>query len=118
VLFFGIGVWLGFIVLDGATYLLLVLTLAVGLSLCRRRDEARRWSPRRSYRGDLRLSARSTGRWPALTGIGSIVGGVLNTLHHVANTKRYIFWLLAGTIFAESSPRHSTSSRRTRCDVS
>jgi hypothetical protein len=28
-LFFGIGVWLGFIVLDGATYLLLVLTLGV-----------------------------------------------------------------------------------------
>lgn len=30
-LFAGIGVWLGFIVLDGATYLLLALTLAVGL---------------------------------------------------------------------------------------
>src|ERR1700730_4657608 len=30
-LFTGIGVWLGFIVLDGATYLLLALTLAAGL---------------------------------------------------------------------------------------
>jgi uncharacterized protein len=30
---FGIGVWLGFIVLDGATYALLVLTLMVGLNL-------------------------------------------------------------------------------------
>ena len=32
-LFTGIGVWLGFIVLDGATYMLLALTLAVGLPL-------------------------------------------------------------------------------------
>jgi hypothetical protein len=32
-LFIGIGGWLGFIVLDGATYLLLALTLAVGLPL-------------------------------------------------------------------------------------
>ncbi len=32
-IFTGIGVWLGFIVLDGATYLLLALTLAVGLPL-------------------------------------------------------------------------------------
>ena len=32
-MFTGIGVWLGFIVLDGATYLLLALTLAVGLPL-------------------------------------------------------------------------------------
>lgn len=30
---FGIGIWLGFIVLDGATYLLLALTLAVGLPI-------------------------------------------------------------------------------------
>src|SRR3954469_17976328 len=34
-IFFGIGVWLGFVVLDGATYLLLALTLAVGLHLTR-----------------------------------------------------------------------------------
>jgi len=32
-LFFAIGVWLGFIVLDGATYLLLALVLSVGLPL-------------------------------------------------------------------------------------
>lgn len=32
-MFLGIGVWLGFIVLDGATYLLLALTLAVGLPI-------------------------------------------------------------------------------------
>ena len=32
-LFFGIGVWLGFIVLDGATYLLLALVITVGLPL-------------------------------------------------------------------------------------
>ena len=32
-IFFGIGVWLGFIVLDGATYLLLALVLAVHLPL-------------------------------------------------------------------------------------
>jgi len=32
-IFTAIGIWLGFIVLDGATYLLLALTLAVGLPL-------------------------------------------------------------------------------------
>lgn len=32
-MFLGIGIWLGFIVLDGATYLLLCLTLAVGLPI-------------------------------------------------------------------------------------
>lgn len=32
-IFLGIGVWLGFVVLDGATYMLLALTLAVGLPL-------------------------------------------------------------------------------------
>ena len=32
-IFAGIGVWLGFIVLDGATYMLLALTLVVGLPL-------------------------------------------------------------------------------------
>jgi len=38
-LFTGIGVWLGFIVLDGATYLLLALTLAVGLHPGERRQK-------------------------------------------------------------------------------
>ena len=38
----------------------------------------------------------------ALTGIGSIVGGVLGAHFTMSpNAKRYIFWLLAGTIFAE-----------------
>ncbi len=32
-IFFGIGIWLGFIVLDGATYMLLALVLVVGLPL-------------------------------------------------------------------------------------
>jgi len=34
-MFFGIGIWLGFIVLDGATYMLLALVLVVGLALVR-----------------------------------------------------------------------------------
>lgn len=34
-LFFVVGIWLGFIVLDGATYLLFVLVLAVGYDLVR-----------------------------------------------------------------------------------
>jgi uncharacterized membrane protein YfcA len=33
VMFFGIGIWLGFIVLDGATYMLLALVIVVGLPL-------------------------------------------------------------------------------------
>ena len=38
----------------------------------------------------------------ALTGAGSIVGGVLGANFTMSpNAKRYVFWLLAGTIFAE-----------------
>ena len=38
----------------------------------------------------------------ALTRAGSIVGGVLGANFTMSpNAKRYVFWLLAGTIFAE-----------------
>jgi uncharacterized membrane protein YfcA len=104
VLFFGIGVWLGFIVLDGATYLLLVLTLAVGLALVPAtavKSAALVASTVVSmvifvYHGEINWTLA------ALTGIGSIVGGVLGAHFTMSpNAKRYIFWLLAGTIFAE-----------------
>ena len=103
-LFFGIGVWLGFIVLDGATYLLLVLTLAVGLSLVPAtavKSAALVASTLVSmvifvYHGEINWTMG------ALTGIGSILGGVLGARFTMSpNAKRYIFWLLAGTIFAE-----------------
>jgi hypothetical protein len=49
VVFCLIGGWLGFIVLDGATYLLLGLTLVLGLPLTRRmRSRARSSCPPRS----------------------------------------------------------------------
>jgi uncharacterized protein len=103
-LFFGIGVWLGFIVLDGATYLLMVLTLAVGLSLV----------PATAVKSAALVASTLVSmvifvfhaeiNWTmaALTGAGSILGGVLGAHFTMSpNAKRYIFWLLAGTIFAE-----------------
>jgi uncharacterized membrane protein YfcA len=104
IFFFGIGVWLGFIVLDGATYLLLVLTLGVGLSLV----------PATAVKSAVLVSSTLVSmvifvfhgeiNWTmaALTGGGSLLGGVLGARFTMSpNAKRYIFWLLAGTIFAE-----------------
>ena len=104
-MFFGVGVWLGFIVLDGATYLLMVLTLGVGLSLV----------PATAVKSAVLVASTLVSvvlfiyhaeiNWTmaALTGAGSILGGVLGANFIMSpNAKRYIFWLLAGTIFAEA----------------
>lgn len=103
-LFFGVGVWLGFIVLDGATYLLMVLTLGVGLSLV----------PATAVKSVVLVASTSVSmaiftyhgeiNWTLaiLTGIGSIAGGVAGARFTMSpNTRRYIFCLLASTIFAE-----------------
>ena len=103
-MFFAIGVWLGFIVLDGATYLLLVLTLGVGLSLVPATavKSAVLVASTLVSMGLFIYHAEIDWTMAALTGAGSIVGGVLGANFTMSpNAKRYIFWLLAGTIFAE-----------------
>ena len=104
-MFFAIGVWLGFIVLDGATYLLLVLTLGVGLSLV----------PATAVKSAVLVASSLVSKselciyhaeidWTmaALTRCRDVVAATCGTNFTMSpNAKRYIFWLLAGTIFAE-----------------
>jgi uncharacterized membrane protein YfcA len=102
--FFGIGVWLGFIVLDGATYLLLALTLSVGLHLV----------PANAIKSAVlvptTLVAMIVFAWKgdidwtvgAIMGAGSIVGAWLGArLATSPQAKRYVFWLLVAVISAE-----------------
>jgi uncharacterized membrane protein YfcA len=103
-IFFGIGVWLGFIVLDGATYLLLALTLAVGLHLTPANAiKSAVLVPTTlvamivfAYRGDINWTLG------AIMGVGSIVGANLGArLATAPQARRYVFWLLVVVITAE-----------------
>jgi uncharacterized protein len=103
-IFFGIGIWLGFIVLDGATYMLLALTLAVGLGLVQANAiKSAVLVPTTliamivfAYNGDVNWTLG------AIMGAGSIAGGILGAKLSVApGAKRYVFALLVVVISAE-----------------
>jgi uncharacterized membrane protein YfcA len=103
-IFFGIGVWLGFIVLDGATYLLLALTLSVGLNLTHANAvKSAVLVPVTllamivfAYHGDIDWKIG------AIMGVGSIAGGMLGAkLATSPEAKRYVFILLVVVISAE-----------------
>jgi uncharacterized protein len=103
-LFAGIGVWLGFIVLDGATYLLLALTLVVGLPLVQANAiKSAALVPATlvamlvfAYSGDI--------DWVLglALGLGSIAGGILGArLSMSPEANKWIFRILAFVICAE-----------------
>ena len=103
-IFFGIGAWLGFIVLDGATYLLLALVLVVGLPLLHA-NAVKSFALVPTALVALMLFA-----WKGLVdwevgvalGLGAIVGGLLGAkLSASPNAKRYVFWLLVLVIGGE-----------------
>jgi uncharacterized membrane protein YfcA len=103
-LFIGIGVWLGFIVLDGATYMLLALTIAVGLPLIHANAiKSAALVPTTivamlvfAYKGDIDWTIG------AIMGIGSIVGAVLGArLATSPQARRWVFILLVIVIGAE-----------------
>jgi uncharacterized protein len=103
-LFTGIGVWLGFIVLDGATYLLLALTLVVGLPLVHANAiKSAALVPTTlaamlvfAYKGDIDWTLG------VLLGAGSILGGLLGArLSMSPQAHRWIFRLLVVAISAE-----------------
>lgn len=103
-LFAGIGVWLGFIVLDGATYMLLALTLVVGLPLIHANAiKSAALVPTTliamlvfAYRGDIDWTLG------AVMGLGSIAGGVLGVrLATSPQARKYVFRLLVVVILAE-----------------
>lgn len=103
-LFFGIGIWLGFIVLDGATYMLLALVLALGLPLLSA-NAVKSFALVPTAIVALALFAwRGLIDWEigVALGLGSIAGGLLGAkLCTSANAKRYIFWLLVLVIGGE-----------------
>ena len=103
-MFFGIGLWLGFIVLDGATYLLLALTLTVGLNLVPANAiKSAVLVPTTlvamivfAYKGDIDWTIG------AIMGAGSIAGAWLGArLATSPQAKQYVFWLLVVVISAE-----------------
>jgi uncharacterized protein len=103
-IFFGIGIWLGFIVLDGATYLLLALTLGVGLNLTPANAiKSAVLVPTTliamivfAYKGDIDWTIG------AIMGAGSIAGAYLGArLAASPAAKKYVFYLLVVVISAE-----------------
>ena len=103
-IFLGIGVWLGFIVLDGATYMLLALTIVVGLPLA----NANAVKSAALVPGTLIAMAvfayKGNIDWTlgAIMGVGSIAGGILGAkLTTSPQARRWIFWLLVVVIGGE-----------------
>lgn len=103
-IFFAIGIWLGFIVLDGATYLLLALTLAVGLHLTPANAIKSAVLVPTTLVAMIVFSYKGEINWTlgAVMGIGSIVGANLGArLATSPYAKKYVFWLLVFVISGE-----------------
>lgn len=103
-LFVAVGVWLGFVVLDGATYLLLALTLAVGLSLGQSNAVKSAALIPTSIVAIAVFAAKGNLDWTLglITGAGSIAGGLLGArlaAHEAA--KKWVFRLLVVVILGE-----------------
>jgi uncharacterized membrane protein YfcA len=103
-MFFGIGLWLGFIVLDGATYMLLALTLAVGLSLTPANAIKSAVLVPTTLVAMIVFAYKGSVDWTigSIMGVGSIVGAWLGArLAASPAAKKYVFPLLAIVISAE-----------------
>lgn len=99
-----IGGWVGFIVLDGATYLLLALVLAVGLPLLGANAIKSVALVPTSVVALALFAAKGNLHWEigAAMGLGSIAGGLLGVRLAVSEgAKRWIFRLLVLVIVAE-----------------
>ena len=103
-LFFGIGVWLGFIVLDGATYLLLALTLVVGLPLVKANAIKSALLAPTAVVALLIFAAKGNVDWKlgAVMAVGSIAGGLLGAKLATSPIARvWVFRLLVVVIVGE-----------------
>jgi uncharacterized membrane protein YfcA len=103
-LFVGIGVWLGFIVLDGATYMLLALTLVVGLPLIQANAIKSAALVPATIVAMIVFAAKGDVDWTlgAILGAGSIVGGILGArLAASPHARTWVFRLLVVVILAE-----------------
>jgi hypothetical protein len=101
---FGIGVWLGFIVLDGATFMLLVLTLVVGLELVAAN------SIKSVMLASTTVVAMAVFSWHGsidwleggVMGVGSMIGAHFGVrLATSQNAKKHVFRLLIVVLSAE-----------------
>jgi uncharacterized protein len=101
---FAIGAWLGFIVLDGATFMLLALTLVVGIGLTRANAIKSVMLASTtavamvifSYRGDIDWTIG------IVMGVGSMIGANLGVRVATSdNAKKHVFRLLVVVISAE-----------------
>lgn len=103
-LFFGIGIWLGFIVLDGATYLLLALVLTIGLPLLTA-NAIKSFALVPTALVALGLFAwKGVVDWEigAALALGAIAGGLMGArLAASPSAKRYIFILLVLVMLGE-----------------
>jgi len=103
-LFAGIGLWLGFVVLDGATYLLLALTLIVGLPLVRANAVKSAVLIPVSAIAIAVFTWRGHIDWTvgAVMAAGSIAGGLIGAKLATSPAARvWIFRLLVAVILAE-----------------
>jgi uncharacterized membrane protein YfcA len=104
VLFFFIGAWLGFIVLDGATYLLLALTLIVGLPLAKANAVKSLAIAASTVVAIALFASHGSIDWKigGILGVGSIAGGLIGAKIAISESaKRWIFPLLVAIITAE-----------------
>jgi uncharacterized membrane protein YfcA len=103
-LLFGIGVWTGFIVLDGLTYLLLLLVLLVGLPLAAANAIKTFVAIPTAIVAMAVFSYKGSIDWRigAAAGVGSVLGGYLGARFASApGAKRYVFYLLVTVLSAE-----------------
>lgn len=103
-IFLLIGVWLGFIVLDGATYLLLALTLGVSLPLIQSNAVKSAALIPTSLIAIIVFALKGNLDWTLglITGAGSILGALLGArLAAYEPAKKWIFRLLVAVILAE-----------------
>jgi uncharacterized protein len=100
----GVGFWLGFIVLDGATYLLLVLILMFHFDLIRANALKALLCVPTTLVPILMFAGHGSIRWPEglLMSAGSMVGGYIGarlTMHERA--KYWIFRILVAVLLLE-----------------
>lgn len=103
-LFFGIGVWLGFIVLDGATYLLLALVIVVGLPLVKANALKNAILVPTAVVAMAVFAVKGVVDWEigAVMGLGSIAGGWLGARWAASPGGRvWVFRLLVVVIAGE-----------------
>lgn len=102
--FFAIGVWIGFIVLDGATFLLFALTGSVGMGLVAANSVKSALILPSVLASVLVFGYQSEIDWKigALLSFGSIIGDHVGA--QIATSpidKQIIFWTFAVALFGE-----------------